>query len=126
MHGVDEVNNAVIRTPPHSPIMAHAWQVCQAKEPSQLKWGETGPYLLQEAVRTFRLQGYVQPHAVFSPYGWQDWEIALDPDVAWEFDKKTYAVHLWNEMWRRAGFNKNRSYSPDCLYEQLKSRYLHQ
>ena len=33
-------------------------------------------------------------------------------------------VHLWNEMWRRGGRDKDASYPPDCLYERLKARYL--
>src|SRR5262249_38771045 len=35
----------------------------------------------------------------------------------------TYAVHLWNEMWRRSGFAKDDRYDPACLYERMLSDY---
>ena len=36
----------------------------------------------------------------------------------------SFAVHLWNEMWRDSGQDKNAAYDPECLYEQLKKKYL--
>ena len=36
---------------------------------------------------------------------------------------ENYAVHLYNEVWRRNGCNKNAIYEQGCLYEQLKQRY---
>ena len=37
----------------------------------------------------------------------------------------TRAVHLWNEMWRRAGRDKDSSYHPACLFEQLEGAVRH-
>jgi hypothetical protein len=39
-------------------------------------------------------------------------------------DDRTFAIHLWNEMWRRAGQDKDGQYHPNCLYEALKRAYL--
>ena len=36
---------------------------------------------------------------------------------------ENYAVHLYNEVWRRNGCDKNAIYEQGCLYEQLKQRY---
>jgi len=35
-----------------------------------------------------------------------------------------YAVHLWNEMWRRYKWDKDARYSVECLVERLKRRFL--
>lgn len=35
----------------------------------------------------------------------------------------TYAVHLWNEIWRYKGLDKDGAYPASCAYEQLKRRY---
>jgi hypothetical protein len=60
-----------------------------------------------------------------APYaGYRDWHQVLDPDIIWQFDEATHAIHLWNEMWRRNQQDKNHRYHPDCLYEQLKRKYL--
>ena len=40
------------------------------------------------------------------------------------FDQTTCALHLWYEMWRRAGQDKNKRYMPECLYERRKRTYL--
>jgi len=47
------------------------------------------------------------------------WRMRGIPD-----NPRIYGIHLWNEMWRRADRDKDRSYHPDCLYERLKRRYL--
>jgi len=48
----------------------------------------------------------------------------LEPDVETVLDESTYAIHLWNEMWRAAGQDKNARYHENCLYGQLKRKYL--
>ncbi|HEX3142802.1 MAG TPA: hypothetical protein VHQ64_02450, partial [Pyrinomonadaceae bacterium] len=35
-----------------------------------------------------------------------------------------YAIHLWNSYWQFAPQDKNADYHPDCIYEQLKRKYL--
>ncbi len=52
------------------------------------------------------------------------WRKVLEPDVETVLDERTYAIHLWNEMWRAAGQDKNARYHENCLYGQLKRRYL--
>jgi hypothetical protein len=107
-----------------SAIMAHAWQVCQTKEPAQLRWGEVGPHLLAAAVIQYALEAYAKPHTVFCPLGYEAWSQVLEPQAVWAFDGTTHAIHLWNEMWRRSQRDKNQRYHPACLYEQLKETYL--
>jgi hypothetical protein len=113
------VSSAAIRAPRGSEVMAYAWEICQEKDPSALRWGETGPALLGAAVERFSLEAAVQPPAVFCPLPYNDWRRALDADAP-EFPPETVAVHLWNEMWRRDGCDKDARYDPRCLYERLK------
>lgn len=122
-NGTQIANNGIIKAPVASDVMAYACQICRSKNPEQLMWGETGPRLLDEAVRLFSLEKYLKPSQVFSPLGYVDWAKVLDPGANLVLDQTTYAVHLWNEMWRRDQRDKNAEYHPDCLYEQLKRRY---
>jgi len=122
--GQEVINSGAIRTPAGSPAMAYAWQICREKNIDNLVWGETGPRLIGEAVRLCSLENFVQPSEVFCPIGYSEWDKVLDPDVVWTFDKTTCAIHLWNEMWRRAGSDKNQQYHSQCLYEGLKKKYL--
>jgi mannosyltransferase OCH1-like enzyme len=124
--GVQVANTGVIKAPAGSRAMAYAWETCRSKDPAQLRWGETGPRLIAEAIERFSLGSYVQPFGVFCPLGYLEWAEVLDPAANPASGESTYAVHLWNEMWRRAGRSKDEQYHPDCLYERLKRKYLDQ
>jgi hypothetical protein len=122
--GQEMLNAGVIKAPVGSAAMAYAWHVCQTKNPTALVWGEVGSQLVTEVVQKFGLEVYRKRHTVFCPLSYTAWDAVLEPQRVWGFDETTYAIHLWNEMWRRGGRDKNVHYHPACLYEQLKGRYL--
>lgn len=121
--GVRYVNNGTIRAPEGSPLFAEAWEICRGKDPAALGWGETGPRLVSALVASHGLEAHVQPPEVFCPLGYEQWATLLEPEPP-PVPDAARAIHLWNEMWRRAGYDKNAAYPPSCLYEQLKARYL--
>ena len=114
------VNCGAIKVPKGSEVMADAWTICQAKEPDKLVWGETGPQLMSEVVKKHGLEKYEKPYYIFCPIS--EWHKILQPDEL--LDDRAYAIHLWNEEWRRAGKNKNGRYNRNCIYERLKRTYL--
>ena len=65
-----------------------------------------------------------KPHRAFCPVDYEEWRKILRPGFDILFDQRTYAIHLWNEMWRAAGQDKNALYHQTCLYEKLKQEYL--
>lgn len=122
-------NNGVMKSPAGSELLAHLCRVCRAKDTSQLVWGETGPRLLDASIKEFALDAHLEDPRVFCPLHYTEWAAALDPSAPAAdkgFGAETYAVHLWNEMWRRDGRDKNGRYDPGCLYERLKREYLGQ
>jgi hypothetical protein len=124
VEGGETPANAFIKAPAGSEVMAFAWCRCQGKDPADLTWGETGPRLIAEAIRRSSLEYAVQPFLTFAPIPFFQWEQVLDPERFQGDFAGTHTVHLWNEMWRRAGRDKDARYHPDCLYERLKTRYL--
>jgi len=122
--GVEVINTGVIKAPAGSSLMEGAFRLCESKDSSKLAWGETGPRLLGAAVREAGLENYKRPYLTFCPIGYKDWEVVLDPSFTGGFEEGTYGIHLWNEMWRRAGRDKNARYHPDCLYERLRRKFL--
>lgn len=114
-------NVGAIKAPKGSEPIAYAWRVCQTKQPSKIKWGEIGPALMAEVVEKYDLGKYQKPYYTFCPVS--EWRKLLQPYVA-AIHAEAYGVHLWNEEWRLANQDKDRSYHPDCLYEQLKRMYL--
>jgi mannosyltransferase OCH1-like enzyme len=122
--GVAKVTSCAMRAPPGSEIFKYAWQVCETFDPRQLKWGQSGPHLMSRCVEKYALQQFVQPPQVFCPINYIDWESVLNPTVQHRFGEQTYAVHLWNEYWRRAKRDKNAAYHRESLYEILKGSYM--
>jgi len=76
------------------------------------------------AVKKFGLERHKKPHRAFCPVDYEEWRKILRPGFDILFDQRTYAIHLWNEMWRAAGQDKNALYHQTCLYEKLKQEYL--
>jgi mannosyltransferase OCH1-like enzyme len=120
--GREVVNNGVIKAQRGSDVMAYAWNVCEKKDPACLVWGETGPRLIAKAVKKFKLDKYKVSHEAFCPVDYEEWRKLLQPGFELR-DEGTYAIHLWNEMWRAAGQDKNAQYNQNCLYEKLKRAY---
>jgi hypothetical protein len=124
------ITNCVIQAPAGSPIMKEALDACLARDPRTLRWGETGPRLLDRVVRARGALRDVRPPSTFCPvphYRWRDLlrtSLKARVRLALRMRRATYAVHLWNEMWRRRGLDKDARYDPGCLYERLRARYL--
>jgi mannosyltransferase OCH1-like enzyme len=118
------VNVGAIKAPPGSRVMQYAWDFCRNIDPKQLKWGQVGPRLAAEIVEVFSLHRFVRPPNVFCPLHFTDRTRILDPSIKWNFGDETYAIHMWNELWRRDNQSKDATYPEGCLYEKLKWRYL--
>jgi len=120
--GTQFINAGFIKAPAGSDAIRYAWEACQSKDPTQIRWGETGPRLVNEIVERFGLQQHVRSYEVFCPIGYPEWQSLLSATPP-TLPASAVAVHLWNEMWRRAGREKDGEYEAGCLYEELKRRY---
>ena len=116
--GAAVVTSSAIKAPRGSEAMKFAWDFCNARDPMSLRWGETGPALVQQVVERFALHDAVQPPSVFCPIPFWEWRRIVEIDVPLG---DAHAVHLWNELWRRNGVDKDASYEPASLYERLKT-----
>jgi hypothetical protein len=123
MLGTEVITNSVIKAPAGSELMNFTWQVCLSKNPQKIKWGETGPRLMQQAVAMFQLERFRKAYTTFCPVIHPRWRSVLEADASAVPPDEAHAVHLWNELWRRARQDKNARYPASSLYEQLKQRY---
>lgn len=122
--GQFKVASCVIKTPAKSPLTQFCLEECSKVEIDNLQWGEIGPILVTRAVNQFGLQHLVKPPEAFCPSDW--WKV--DQEIVGSLGGRvelgnSYAVHLWNEMWRRNGFMKNDKHHSSSLYNLLKARY---
>jgi hypothetical protein len=116
-------NATFLKAPAGSPVMGSLWDACRSKDPAAIIWGETGSKLLAETLPRLATGSCLQDPDVFCPIDFFEWRRALDPGDPRAFPESTRAVHLWHEMWRKEGSDKDAEYPPDCLYERLKARH---
>jgi len=122
--GKDQVTSGIIKAPIGSSAIKYAWEACCSKDPNKIIWGEVGPRLVGEIVNKFSLERYVQTHEKFCPLGFEKWMQVLNPNIDFQPNENSFAIHLWNEMWRRNQLDKNGTYHSFCFYEKLKQKFL--
>lgn len=101
--------------------MEYCYELACRKDRERIVWGEIGPALLKRAVEDHNLWWFQVPPSTFCPIHWEN---AEDFFSSMAIDEKTYAIHMWNEVWRRNDWDKDKFYRSNCLFEQLKERYL--
>ena len=111
------------------------------------RFGENGPFLVQDPVRTEGLERNVAPWWEFCPYPWgvvdrmafvtnREYlldrlrlarhvlrEITQEEFRAGHIRKGTRAVHLHNEIWRNKGLSKDRTYHRGSLVGSFQRRH---
>ncbi|WP_306521775.1 glycosyltransferase [Rheinheimera sp.] len=96
----------------------------QGNHRGNVGWGEIGgPKGLSRAVEFFGLQPYVQPETMFYPVHFDSWQQIYQGGIQLADLTGSYTVHLYNEMLRQHGYDKNQQYPQHSLLEQLKSRF---
>jgi hypothetical protein len=94
---------------------------------ARMTWGETGPNGLTAAAQHLDCTAAALPFWYFYPISYANWHTVFDASLRDNpgLIAASYGLHLWNEMSRRSpSFDKNGSFPPDSLFEQLCTRYL--
>ena len=125
----NKIANCIIKAAVGSSIMQYCYNVASKCNPDELVWGETGPTLVTKAVKKFNMEKFVVKPTAFCPIPPRLWRLLIEAPVPQKLQEiisssDCYAIHLWNEMWRRGGIDKNAEFPPRSLYEILKQKYL--
>jgi len=115
------VSSCLLKMPPQSEIAKYLWNQCESKDAQNIKWGETGPSLVTDGVNKFCLNEFVKSYKLFCPIKWTESEKIIENT---SIPKESYTLHMWNEMWRRKGIDKNKTHSFDSLFERLYKKYV--
>lgn len=120
-----EFNNSVMRFPARHPLMKAA-QERAAAGPDNARWGETGPKLLTELQPVYAPDVPIAPRQSTYEIGADEFQKFLLPEAREEIDERisnSSFVHLWNEMWRRAGIPKNIAPPKGCWLDWMFERH---
>lgn len=94
----------------------------------RLKWS-SGPTTVKHIVNKYGLQDKILNWKAMCSCSWADARSIVQPNkrynsaVIQKYDDipdEMYCIHLWNEVWRRNGLDKNGTYDSSSLYETLK------
>ena len=122
--GETHITSGIIKTPPQSEFSKFCYNFCLQQNKDTLEWGTVGPRLVGKGVNHLNLQDKVKHWKFFNPIGFEQVGMFFDEAFGNVDLSESYTVHLWNEMWRRYNFNKNKTYDENCLFEKLKAKYL--
>jgi hypothetical protein len=116
--------SGIIKAPINDRVMNYCYSVATSKNRLKLEFGETGPDLIRLAIKKFELQMFIVTPEIFCPINWWEWKKLTQPNISLKKFKNSYAIHLWNEMWRRDNYDKSGVYPDSSIYEQLKNKFL--
>lgn len=117
-------NNCLMKAPKGSKIMEYCYKEANSKDVNNLKWGETGPKLLDSAIKKFGMEYYIAKPNVFCSINFWEWNKFIDGTIDEKILQDAQSIHLWNEMWRRSEVDKESQFDKNCLYEYFKKTYL--
>lgn len=94
---------------------------------SPVTWGGAGgPKGFAYAVEKFQLEPFMQDNTVFYPVHGTLWRSPFDTTYEGDYAlfQKTRAVHLWNEMLRSNGFDKDAPFQKGSLVDHYERKYV--
>lgn len=140
----DRPSNFVLKFPKEDPFIADLIVEAEKGINYLTDYVEIGPSLMDRKIQNSEnAKGLLVPSFFFSPvslyhtrqfivYEHRSWlhkikewiRPILKPHSARarSLHPQSYAVHLWNEVWRQNSLDENGRFHPDCLYERLKKQ----
>lgn len=133
-------NNFVLKFPKGHEIPKKSLKWFNGKNLSEIEFGKSGPLLLHDVLGLDGVKKYCQQPSIFGPVPWNGSYQLLRPlikrftleeikqrvrrpHLSIRFTKETVGIHLWNETWRAAGWDKNGHYGRTCLFEKLQKKF---
>ncbi len=120
-----ELKGAAMRFPAGHPLMKAARQRTAARL-EKARWGDTGPKLLTELQPVHAPDIPIAPRESTYAIGPDEFQKLLLPAAREEVEERisnASFVHLWNEMWRKAGVPKNIAPPKGCWLDRMFERH---
>jgi hypothetical protein len=97
----------------------------------QMQWG-SGPLTTNHIVEKYKLHKYILPWNATCSCAWDQGQSIFNPNFKpnpkvitkiTEIPKDMKIIHMWNEVLRRTGLDKNATFHPESLFEIFKRRH---
>ena len=118
------INNTYIKAVKGDDFLQDCIDYIKLRGINDLRWAEFGPQLLGKILSKYDIKDCVKTPEVFCPSSWFEISnLIAKPSEIIFVNEQTYAIHFWNEIWRRGHLDKNATYHPDSIFEQMKKKY---
>jgi len=141
--GVMKVNNSILQAPANDSMLAECYSRSQSINKKTLRWRQNGSDMLSQCIDKYNLHSFVKPPEFSAPINWWNWKTLIQADIDFKLPKESYAIHLWNECWRRQyiadttsigrllnrffhadALPMNKIYDKNTLYGSFQKEYL--
>ena len=120
--GEQVATSGVQKYPKNCDAIKYCVEYCESfEDKTNIRWGDIGPSLVRDTIKKHNLHQYVKDYKIFMPIDWWEANRLLSPNGNFQIQSNTYAIHFWNDVFSSQGVDKNAIYSPNSIYEQLKS-----
>jgi mannosyltransferase OCH1-like enzyme len=89
---------------------------------NEISWSEIGPALLTAIIKSYPGHGFEIHPPEFANHinYWDCPNVFIEENINVIIPENAFFLHMYNEMWRRAGVDKNSKFPKECLYERIK------
>ena len=116
------VNNTFIKSKPGVKFLKDCLDFITARGYEHIHWGEFGVNLFSRMIFRNNLEQYIKQPECFCPVTYYDFD-SITGETPFHFPENSYALHWWNDVWRRKGIDKNAKFPENSLYEVMKRKY---
>lgn len=116
------VNTTFIKSLPGAKFLKDCLNYLDYRGNENIHWGELGVNLISRMIFRNGLGKYVKQPEVFCPLSGYQLDLLIN-DTDYILSDSSYAIHWWNELWKRRGLNKNSEFGSNSIYEVLKKKY---
>ena len=112
------VATGVIKAPVGSELMQRCFAEALDVDPMSVVWNEYC-MILERQVRDLDLLGHVMQAEAFSPIVWHEIPQYVRGEKVYVRRPESYAVHLYNEMWRQNNIDKHGVFPANSIFTIL-------
>jgi hypothetical protein len=113
------VASGIIKMPGGCTLARQCYESARHVSPKKITWNEL-VLILEHNVRELGLLPYVLPAENFSPIVWHEVPDFVRGEKIFVPSPRSYAVHLYNEMWRRNDLDKWGTYPSTSVLNVLR------
>ena len=126
--GIEMINCGIIGAPKHNQMCLTGFEICMTKDRKSMMFGETGPQLMRFIIDKYDLKYYAKSYKVFCPIHYYHVDSLVNEnesvdELMCDLLNDSYAIHLWNELWRRRKLDKNATFPESSIYQYLLKKY---